>query len=38
MLKNKSFEYEVKWVGKPAGMNGFLHYDALLKVRRACPG
>jgi len=31
-LKNKSFEYEVKWVGKPAGMNGYVHYDDLLEL------
>ena len=29
-LKNKSFEYECKWKGKPAGMNGFVHYDDLI--------
>jgi elongation factor 3 len=31
-MKNKSFEYEVKWVAKPAGMNGFVHYDELMRL------
>jgi len=32
VLKNKSFEYEVKWQGKPAGMNSFVGFDQLREM------
>merc|ERR1711865_345526 len=32
VLKNKTFEYEVKWQGKPAGMNCFVPFDTLREM------